>query len=62
MNELTAADFFEGRADQLMEVQCAVPRVRWHLGVVPRDCFDETRQLLTEDFVYEDDDDEDADG
>ena len=59
VHELTSADYWEGRADQLMEVQCAVPRVRWHLGIAPRDCFDESRQFCTDDFRNTDDEDED---
>ena len=62
MHELTAANFCEGWADQLMEVQCAVPRVRWHLGAAPDYCFDETRQFVTDDILLEDDDEEDAVG
>ena len=65
MHELTSADFWDKRADQLMEVQYAVPHVRWHLETAPRDCFDETRQFCAEDYrAYEtsDDDDDDDDG
>ena len=35
--------------DKLMEVQHAVPRVRWHLSGEPNDSFDETRRHCSRD-------------
>lgn len=36
---------FKEKADLLMEVQRAVPQVRWHLSGAPSDLFDETQKL-----------------
>lgn len=51
--ELPHEELDPERANQLMEVQCAVPRVRWHLSGAPRDCFDETRKFCTKDYFGE---------
>ena len=40
-------------ANALMELQWAVPRVRWYLSGAPRDCFDKTRKFCTKDYVGE---------
>lgn len=56
--ETTGRAYWDKRADQLMEVQCAVPRVRWHLGPAPYDCFDESRQFCSHDYRDTDSDDD----
>ena len=38
------ADGWPERADLLMEVQRAVPRVHWHMSGAPSICFDETQK------------------
>ena len=52
--ELPHEELDSETANQLMEVQCAVPRVRWHLSGAPHDWFDETRKFCSRDYFGDD--------
>jgi hypothetical protein len=48
--ELSPGELSRQTADALMGVQCAVPRMRWHLDGSCRDVFDTTRKYCTGDY------------
>lgn len=48
--ELSPHELSRQTADAMMEVQCAMPRVRWHLDGAPRGVFDKTRQHCSTDY------------